>query len=131
MGEVGSSPEPSGSGSSLLPEKGNGVAFREPGWEPPPWFVHLQELEGFKHRRYTGVAPVIEKACKKAGVDVDLVAETFADYYAGGGAAKHGWSDPVMSLHRTIEVQISKVRTRAPKQPTRNQRYPRTQGNHY
>lgn len=101
---VGGGTSPPDSGG----EQGELIKNQQPGWIQPSWFAPLRGLAGFKNRNYIGVVAKIEAACSENGVDVVEVVDMFAEYYQGN-RQRHGWSNPVLTLNRTIGVQISKV----------------------
>ena len=85
----------------------------------PEWFKPLTTLHGFVNRAYPKAIPTIEAQCKASGVSVSTVVATFAEYYPDN-YIRHGWSNPVMALNRTLDIQINKVKgakqTTAPRQ---------------
>jgi len=87
----------------------------------PEWFKPLTTLHGFVNRAYPKAIPTIEAQCKASGVSVSTVVATFAEYYPDN-YIRHGWSNPVMALNRTLDIQINKVKgakqTTAPRQET-------------
>ena len=81
-----------------------------PAFEPPGFWAPLTTLEGYVRRDYSKTVRVFEDTCTAQGVEVAEVIATFAEYYAGN-RYRHGWSDPVKALRRTLPVQISKLLT--------------------
>ena len=65
-------------------------------------------LEGYAKRNYSNFVATLEATCTAQGVSPGAVVAAFSDYYAGN-RFRHGWSDPVAALRRTLPVQISKL----------------------
>ncbi len=86
----------------------------KPPWKSEDWFKPLTDLEGYKVRNHSESQKVIEQTCERAEVEPAKVIESFAKYYPQGRVA-HNWKDPVLSLVRTLEIQISKAKSDVPK----------------
>ena len=78
-------------------------------WEPMDWFKPLMDLEGYRKGNHSRAAASIEEACKITGADVQAVVKSFAVYWPMGRLKHENWNNPVKSLLRTIDIQISKV----------------------
>ena len=74
----------------------------------PPFFEPLTTLPGFKSTAHDKAIATIRATCEAAHVDPLGVVSEFASYY-NSFRFKHGWSDPVATLVRTLEVQIGKA----------------------
>ena len=90
-------------------------------FEPPDYWRPLLPLEGYANRNYSKFVKVLEKTCGAQGVDVAEVVGAFAEYYVGN-RFRHGWSDPVVALRRTLAIQISKMLKTGPQQTPHQKR---------
>ena len=77
-------------------------------FRPPDYWGPLTLLEGYARRDYSNFVATLEATCTAQGVSPGAVVAAFSDYYAGN-RFRHGWSDPVAALRRTLPVQISKL----------------------
>ena len=77
-------------------------------FRPPDYWGPLTVLEGYARRDYSNFVTTLEATCAAQGVGPGAVVAAFSDYYAGN-RFRHGWSDPVAALRRTLPVQISKL----------------------
>ena len=77
-------------------------------FRPPDYWGPLTVLEGYARRDYSNFVATLEATCTAQGVSPGAVVAAFSDYYAGN-RFRHGWSDPVAALRRTLPVQISKL----------------------
>ena len=77
-------------------------------FRPPDYWGPLTLLEGYARRDYSNFVTALEATCAAQGVSPGAVVAAFSDYYAGN-RFRHGWSDPVATLRRTLPVQISKL----------------------
>ena len=77
-------------------------------FRPPDYWGPLTVLEGYARRDYSNFVTALEATCAAQGVSPGAVVAAFSDYYAGN-RFRHGWSDPVATLRRTLPVQISKL----------------------
>ena len=77
-------------------------------FRPPDYWGPLTVLEGYARRDYSNFVTTLEATCAAQGVSPGAVVAAFSDYYAGN-RFRHGWSDPVAALRRTLPVQISKL----------------------
>lgn len=94
---------------SVVPKKRR-PPYAKPDWPIPPEWEPLQALEGYVPRDYTRSHRFFLGACALAHADPAVVVKAFALYWPVGQEA-HGWKDPVASLVKTIDVQISKVKS--------------------
>ena len=83
----------------------------------------MATLDGYARRDYSGFVAKLEATCEAQGVSPGAVVAAFANYYSGN-RFRHGWSDPVAALRRTLVVQISKLlgNSRSPPRQTAHER---------
>lgn len=90
------------------PEKGADVASK-PKFGPPDYWTPMMALDGYAPNRNHGrFVKILEETCASQGVSPAEVVAKFAEYYAAN-RFRHGWSDPVASLRRTLPKQISVI----------------------
>ena len=108
-----SSTEPVPDGGPQEAEEKSGLGAEPPAprskFEPPDYWAPLLELEDYVRRDHTKFAEVLEKTCEAQEVDPAQIVANFAKYYAGN-KYRHGWSDPVATLRKTLRIEISKVK---------------------
>ena len=92
-------------------------------FKPPDYWSPLTTLEGYARRDHSRFVATLEATCAAQGVSPGDVVTTFAEYYAGN-RFRHGWSDPVAALRRTLSLQIAKLhgRNKSPPYQTAHER---------
>ncbi len=76
-------------------------------WTGPEWWTALVSLVGYRPEDHSKAAHIVEAQCKEAGVLPSNVVSHFAAYYQTA-RIKHGWTDPVRALLKTLPLEISK-----------------------
>ena len=92
-------------------------------FKQPDYWRPLTTLEGYAQRDHSKFVATLEATCAAQGVNPGDVVVGFAEYYAGN-RFRHGWSDPVAALRRTLTVQIAKLlgTSRSPPHQTPHER---------
>ena len=78
-------------------------------FKPPAYFEPLIELKGYRKVNHTRFVTVLEQTCQEAQVSPGDVVLSFAEYYKVN-RFRHGWSDPVKALRKTLALEISKLK---------------------
>ena len=86
---------------------------RAAGW--PEWFQPMKMLEGFAYRDHSKFIQTLIDTCAQPDVDATpkLVVASFVPYYRLN-RIRHGWSDPVAVLRKTMGQEVAKVMKMTP-----------------
>lgn len=76
----------------------------------PEWFRPMESLHGFKNGNHKKFISNVEETCADPQVKATpaLIVASFVPYYVAN-RLENGWSDPVVSLKRTLVREIAKV----------------------